>query len=112
MIWPAKPFSKMSLVDATLRDKRKRVTKRSSAGKVHTSRASFDERVIIRTAMASEILQARSVSSIKVGSGMINVARTMTRPTASMILLRDESCALSILPSGILFLPLPGIAAF
>jgi hypothetical protein len=101
----------MSLVDATLRDKRKRVTKRSSEGKVDNSRASFDARVIIRTAMASDMLQARSESSIKVGRGIINVAKTTTRPTARIILLRDESSAFSILPSGILFLPLPCFAA-
>jgi hypothetical protein len=101
MIWPAKPFIKMSLVDATLRDKRKRVTKSSSEGKVDNSRASFEARVIIKTAMAREILHARSVSSINVGRGTINVARTITSPTARIILLRDELFALSILPSGL-----------
>jgi hypothetical protein len=41
----------------------------------------------MRTAMEREILQARSISSITVGSGMIRVARTVMRPKDRMRLL-------------------------
>ena len=51
------------------------------------SSASFDDRVTIRTAIASDILQARSISSNGVGKGTIRVARTVTSPTARMMLL-------------------------
>jgi hypothetical protein len=77
-------------VDATFRDKRNNVTKRSSEGNVDNSRASFDDNVTIRTAIAKEMLQAKNISNIIVGKGIIRVPRTATNPKANIKLLYDN----------------------
>lgn len=48
---------------------------------------SFDERVTIKTAIASEMLAAMSISSSGVGKGIRSVARIVTIPTARIMLL-------------------------
>src|SRR4030042_5649944 len=89
MIFPAFPFKRINLVEATLRERRNNVTKRSREGNVDNSSASFDDRVTIKTPKASEILQANNISNTSVGNGTIRVARTATRPTTNIILLQD-----------------------
>ena len=76
-----------NLVDATLRESRNSVTKRSSEGNVDNSSASFDDKVITKMATANDILQARSISSMGVGIRIKRVARTETIPTTKMVLL-------------------------
>ena len=89
IISPASACRSINLVEATLRESRNSVTKRSSEGKVDNSRASFEDNVTIKTATARDILQARSMSNNMVGRGIISVARTVTMPTAIIILLWD-----------------------
>jgi hypothetical protein len=95
MIFPALPCSNINLVEATLSESRNRVTKRSIEGNVDNSRASFENRVIIKIATASDILQARSKSNNGVGMRINRVARIVTMPTAKMILLCGLAGALS-----------------
>jgi hypothetical protein len=54
---------------------------------VDSSRASLDAKVIIKTATANDILQARSISISSVGRGIMRVARIVTNPTAKIVLL-------------------------
>jgi hypothetical protein len=87
MIFPASPCRRISLVDATLRESRNNVTKSSNEGNVDNSRASFEDKVTINTAIDNEMLQASNISSTGVGKGIIRVARTDTRPATRTILL-------------------------
>ena len=75
------------MFEATLSERRKRVTNRSIEGKVDNSSASFEERVIIRIATEREMLHASSTSSRGVGSRINSVARTTISPAAIMMLL-------------------------
>ena len=77
----------MSLVEATLRESRKRVVKSNSDGKVDRSTGWSVARTIIKTDIARDILQARPMSRRNVGSGIKSVARTATSPAAKIILL-------------------------
>jgi hypothetical protein len=54
---------------------------------VDNSSGSFDDKVIINTATANDMLHANSISSIGVGSWMMSVARIVTNPNAMMVLL-------------------------
>ena len=76
-------------MEATFSDRRKSVTKSSSDGNVDSSSASLEVSVVIKTAMAREMLAAISISSRAVGRGIKSVARTVTRATARIILLRE-----------------------
>ena len=70
-------------MEATLRDRRNSVTNSSRDGKVDSSRASFEVSVVIKTAMAREMLAAISISSSWVGSGTKSVYRQSTTPVGS-----------------------------
>jgi len=100
MISPALACVRISLVEATFRDNLNRVTKSKSEGKVDSSRGSFVASVMKRTAIASEILPARSTSINWVGSGIRSVVRTVTRPMARIMLLRDATLASTQLSFG------------
>ena len=78
------------MVEATLRERRKRVTKRSREGNVDSSSDSLDDSVTIRTAIANDILQAKSMSNSGVGKRIRSVARIVTSAIAKIILLRNE----------------------
>lgn len=54
--------------------------------------------MIIKTANANDILQARSISNNGVGRGIKSVARITTRPTAIIILLCEARGVLSRSP--------------
>jgi hypothetical protein len=95
MILPASPCNNINLVEATLSESRNKVTKRSSEGNVDNSRASFENMVIIKTDIASDRLQARSISSNGVGMRTNRVARTVTMPKDKIILLRELTAVLS-----------------
>lgn len=79
-----------------MRERRKRVTKRSSEGNADNSSASVEDNVIINTATASDILQAKSISNNGVGSGIKSVARMVTRPIAMITLLWSAKGVLSV----------------
>ena len=95
MMLQALPCSRINLVDATFSDSRKRVVISNRDGNVDKSRGVFDERTIISTAIASEILHVKPMSSRKVGSGIRSVASIATRPAAKMMLLFDASFVVS-----------------
>ncbi|MBA7704123.1 hypothetical protein ES703_112923 [subsurface metagenome] len=98
IIFPALPCRSINLVEATLRERRNSVTKRSREGNVDNSRGSFEDKVIIKMASANDILQARSISNNIVGRGIKRVARTTTRPTTKIILLWEARGVLSRSP--------------
>jgi hypothetical protein len=87
MMFPALPLSKINLVEATLRDSRNSVTKSSRDGNVDNSRASLDDSVTIKTPSDKEMLQAKSISRIGVGSGIKSVARTVAMQMTKITLL-------------------------
>jgi len=92
----------INLVEATLSERRNSVTKSNREGNEDSSRASFEDKVTIKTAIAKDILQARSISSKIVGRGTIRVARINTIPTAKTILLYEVRGLLSKFSSALL----------
>ena len=72
----------MSLVVATFKDNRNSVTNSSSDGKVESSSDSLADSTTISVDMATAMLQERSRSIRKVGSGINSVARIIATPRA------------------------------
>jgi len=112
MIFPALPCNNINLVEETLSESRNRVMKRSIEGNVDNSRASFENRVIIKTATASDILLARSKSNNGVGMRINRVARIITMPTAKIMLLLELEVTLSTLGLDKLVLSEAGITIY
>ena len=76
-------------------ESRNSVTKSRSDGNVDKSSDSFEDNVIIKTAIDNDILHAKSISSIIVGRGIMRVARIVTKPTIMIILLRYDDALMS-----------------
>ena len=68
MIFPASPCSRIKRVEATFNDKRNKVTKRSSEGKVENSIDSLVASTATSVAILIAMLQDSSMSSREVGS--------------------------------------------
>jgi len=89
---PSLPLSRISLVEATFKERRNRVRTRSMEGKIKKSRGFLVYMVVISTITARVMLRARKKSRRMVGIGRI---MAMSMPIKATIIPMSEASLLN-----------------